>query len=75
MNSNYITWAVGLLLIVSILIFRRLTSSKNKKTPHDLLQSRYTAGEITIYEYEQQKRHLYKEEDLKTKMFFFGEPI
>jgi len=70
--SFYMMWAIGVVLLASFFAFRRFISNKSTKTPHDLLQGRYDAGEITIYEYEQQKRQLYREEDLKIKMFFLA---
>ena len=66
-------WAIWILALVSFFIFPRFFPRKNiKKTPFDNLQSKFSNGEISLREYEQIKRQLYREEDLKMKMFFLS---
>ncbi|MEO8761724.1 MAG: hypothetical protein ABI448_12580 [Bacteroidia bacterium] len=71
--NSYIIATISILFLISALKFHRILLGKNnKQNPHDLLKNRCAAGDITTYEYEQQKRQLYRDEDLKIKTFFLA---
>lgn len=71
--NYYIIWTIAILALISLLKFRRVVLEKNnKQNPHDILKHKYATGEISVFEYEQQKRQLYREEDLKIKTFFLA---
>jgi uncharacterized membrane protein len=70
---NIIWWAVWFILLSSFFYFFVPVSKKNaNNSPLDILQRRFSNGEINIHEYEQRKRFLEKDQDLKTKMFFLS---
>ncbi len=72
-GMNIIWWAVWFILLSSFFYFFVPVSKKNaNNSPLDILQRRFSNGEINIHEYEQRKRFLEKDQDLKTKMFFLS---
>lgn len=71
LGMDLIWWAFWFILLTSFFTFFVPVLRKNaKNTPIDNLQRRFANGEINIYEYEQRKRFLEKDEDLKRRMFF-----
>jgi len=72
-RTDLMLWAVCLGIVLSFISFLLLMIKKNvKETPFEILHRKFSMGEIDTYEYEQQKRQLQKDEDLKTKMFFLS---
>jgi putative membrane protein len=70
---DLIWWAIWFIILVSFFSFFVPVSRKHaKSSPLDILQRRFSNGEINIHEYEQRKRFLEKDEDLKTKIFFLS---
>ena len=71
LGMDLLWWGFWCIVLVSFFIFFVPVLRKNvRNTPIDNLQRRFSKGEMSIYEYEQRKRFLEKDEDLKRKMFF-----
>jgi len=71
---HYIKIAVAAMFAVAfIYFFLRSIAKKNvKESPEHLLEQKFSKGEINAYEYNQRKRQLQREEDLKIKIFFLA---
>lgn len=71
---NLITLTSSLVGLVGIILSINLFFSKKntRENPITTLQKKFSNGEIDAYEYEQHKRQLQKEEDLKMKSFFLS---
>ena len=66
-------WAVWLVLLATFFYFFVPVSKKNTKyAPLDILQRRFSKGEISVHEYEQRKRFLEKDQDFETRLFFLS---
>jgi uncharacterized membrane protein len=73
LGMNLIWWAIWFILLISFFSFFVPVSKRNaNNTPLDILQRRFSNGEITVSDYEQRKRFLCKEQDLKLRMFFLS---
>lgn len=64
----WLIWFTALVLFFSF--FVPVSKKHAKQTPLDILQRRFSNGEISVHEYEQRKRFLEKDHDLKIKLFF-----
>jgi len=72
-GMHLIWWAVWFTILVSFFSFFVPISKKSaKNTPLDILQRRFSNGEISVYEYEQRKRFLEKDRDFKMKIFLLS---
>ncbi len=72
-GMNLIWWAIWFIILISFFTFFVPVSKRNAKfTPLDILQRRFSNGEISVFEYEQRKRFLGKDQDLKLKLFFLS---
>ena len=70
----WLVWAITLICFFSFFVpVPRKTAKKH--IPLDILQHKLSSGEINIYEYEQKKRFLEKDEDLKTRLFFLSRSL
>ncbi len=66
-------WAVWFIILTFFFVNFVPVSKKNaKNTPLDILQRRFSNGEISVNDYEQRKRFLGKDQDLKLRMFFLS---
>ena len=66
-------WAVWFIILTFFFSYFVPVSKKNaKNTPLDILQRRFSNGEISVNDYEQRKRFLGKDQDLKLRMFFLA---
>jgi len=73
-SDNYLSlFLVCFVVIISVIsALRMLLKKTNKESPIDALQKKFTKGEIANYEFEQRKRQLQKDEDLKLRSFFLS---
>lgn len=63
----WIAWFA--LFILSLFIFIPIMRKNAKDTPIDILQKRFSKGEISVIEYEKRKRVLEKDSDLKIRQY------
>lgn len=71
LGMDLIWWIIWGITLISFFSFFVPVSRKTLRyKPLDILQRKLSNGEINIYEYEQRKRFIEKDEDLKTKLFF-----
>lgn len=72
-GMDLIWWVIWSVFLLAFFYFFVPISRKNaKNNPFDILQRRLSNGEISIHEYEQRKRFLEKDQDLKLKIFFMS---
>jgi len=70
---NLIWWAVWLIVLISYFYFFKPVLKKDvKNSPLDILQRRFSTGEINVQDYEQRRRFIEKDCDLRTRMFFMS---
>jgi uncharacterized membrane protein len=66
-------FVVFLIAAVSVISAARIfLRNKIKESPLETLNRKFSNGEIESYEFEQRKRQLQKEEDLKLRSFFLS---
>jgi len=72
-GMSIIWWAIWFTFLISFFYFFVPVSKKHaKQTPLDILQRRFSNGEISVFDYEQRRRFLEKDHDFKIKMFFLS---
>lgn len=64
----WLIWFTALILFFSF--FVPVHKKHAKQSPLDILQRRFSNGEISVHEYEQRRRFLEKDHDLRIKLFF-----
>jgi putative membrane protein len=68
----WVTWSILILLFFSF--FQPVRRKKTKRNPFDVLQHKFSTGEISADEYELRKRVLEIDKNTKLRMYFLSEP-
>ena len=72
-NMPFTLVLIGLMAAVFLFTLIRIRlSSNHKESPILKLQREFSMGKLDAYEFEQRKRQIQKEEDLKTRSFFLS---
>lgn len=73
LGMDLVWWAIWFIVLTFFFSYFVPVSKRNaKNTPLDILQRRFSNGEISVNDYEQRKRFLGKDQDLKIRMFFLA---
>jgi putative membrane protein len=73
LGMDLIWWMIWPILMGLFFSFFKPVLKKNaKNTPIDILQRRFSNGEISMDEYEQRKRLLEKDVDSELRMYFLS---
>ncbi len=71
-ETNILLFTICLFIACMVFIMRSIMKKNVKGTPQNILEQKLSKGEIDTYEYNQRKRQLQRDEDLKIKMFFLS---
>ncbi len=72
-GMDLIWWAIWLAVLISYFSFFAPVLKKNiKNSPLDILPRRFSTGEISVQDYEQRKRFIEKDCDLRVRMFLMS---
>jgi putative membrane protein len=74
-GMDLIWWIIWFVLITLFFaFFQPVRRKKTKRNPIDILQYKFSTGEISVDEYEQRKRVLEIDKNSELRMYFLSEP-